>query len=172
MRRPVGSWTLLIVPGGPVRPDVTLAWLRTWAVLLDARFRIPGTDIRFGIDPLLALIPGIGDLASPVFATLLIVQGLRQRVPKVSLLRMLGNALVDAVIGVVPLAGPVADIFWRANIRNLALLERYARPGLAPSPSDYAFIFGIAAVFAMVVLVPVFLAIWLTGLLFQWMVGR
>jgi len=160
------------VPAGPVRPDVTLAWLRTWAVLLDTRFRIPGTDIRFGIDPLLALIPGIGDLASPVFATLLIVQGLRQRVPKFILLTMLGNALVDAIVGAVPVAGPVADIFWRANVRNLALLERHARPGLAPSRRDYAFVFGIAAVFGMVVLVPVLLAVWLTGLLLQWMVGR
>src|SRR6188474_1910312 len=85
--------TLINVPGGSIRPHVTLGWLRTWAVMLDTRFRIPGTQIRFGIDPLLALIPGIGDLASPVFATLLIVQGLHQRVPKVILVRMLGNAL-------------------------------------------------------------------------------
>jgi hypothetical protein len=159
------------VPGGPVRPDVTLAWLRTWAVLLDARFRIPGTQIRFGIDPLLALIPGIGDLASPVFTTLLIVQGLHQRVPKVILVRMLGNALLDALIGVVPVAGPVGDVFWKANVRNLALLERYARPGLAPTRSDYVFVFAIVAVFGMIVVVPVALAIWLTSLFLQLMAG-
>ena len=157
--------------GGPVRPDVTLAWLRAWAVLLDAKFRIPGTQIRFGIDPLLSLIPGIGDLASPLFATLMMVQGLHQRVPKVILLRMLGNALLDAVVGIVPVAGSVADIFWRANVRNLALLERYARPGPQPSRSDYMFVFGIVAVFGMVVIVPVMLTIWLTGLFLQVMAG-
>jgi hypothetical protein len=156
---------------GPVRPDVTLAWLRTWAVLLDAKFRIPGTEIRFGIDPLLALIPGIGDLASPVFATLLIVQGLRQRVPKIILVRMLGNALVDALIGVVPIAGPVGDIFWKANVRNLALLERYARPGLKPAPSDYLFMFAIVAIFGMIVVVPVVLAIWMASLFLQLIAG-
>jgi hypothetical protein len=150
---------------------VTLAWLRAWAVLLDARFRIPGTQIRFGIDPVLSLIPGIGDLVSPIFATLLIVQGLHQRVPKVIVLRMLSNALIDAVIGVVPVAGSVADIFWRANMRNLALLERYARPGLTASPSDYAFVWGVVALFGMVITVPVVLAIWLAILFLQAVMG-
>ena len=159
------------MPRGPVRPDVTLEWLRAWAVLLDAKFQVPGTQIRFGIDPLLSLVPGIGDLASPLFATLLIVQGLHQRVPKIILLRMLGNALVDAVIGIVPVAGTVADIFWRANVRNLALLERYARPGRKPSRSDYAFVFGIVAAFGMVIIVPVVLAIWAAGLFLQVMAG-
>ena len=159
------------MPGGSIRPHVTLGWLRTWAVLLDTRFRIPGTQIRFGIDPLLALIPGIGDLASPVFATLLIVQGLHQRVPKIILVRMLGNALLDALIGVVPIAGPVGDIFWKANVRNLALLERHARPGLKPARSDYVFVFAIVAVFGMIVVVPVVLAIWMTLLFLQLMAG-
>lgn len=150
-----------------VRPDATLAWLRAWAVLLDARFRIPGTQIRFGLDPVLSLIPGLGDLASPMFATLLLVQGLHQRVPKIILLRMLGNALVDVVIGIVPVAGTVADIFWRANLKNLALLERYAQPGATPTRSDYVFVFGIVAVFGMVVIVPVMLAIWMAGQFLQ-----
>jgi hypothetical protein len=145
--------------------------LRTWAVLLDAKFRIPGTEIRFGIDPLLALIPGLGDLASPIFATLLIVQGLRQRVPKIILVRMLVNALIDAAIGAVPLAGPVGDIFWKANVTNLALLERHARPGSGPSRSDYAFVFGLVAIFGMIVVVPVVLAIWMTSMFIQLVVG-
>jgi hypothetical protein len=163
--------TLIHVPGSSTRTHVTLGWLRTWAVLLDTRFRIPGTQIRFGIDPLLALIPGIGDLTSPVFATLLIVQGLHQRVPKIILVRMLGNALLDALIGVVPIAGPVGDIFWKANVRNLALLERHARPGLKPARSDYLFVFAIVAVFGMIVVVPVVLAIWMTALFLQLLAG-
>jgi hypothetical protein len=120
---------------------------------------------------LLSLIPGLGDLASPVFATLLIVQGLHQRVPKIILLRMLANALIDAAIGVVPVAGTVADVFWRANVRNLALLERHAQPGLKPSRSDYVFVFGIVAVFGMAVMVPVVLAIWVASLFLQVMAG-
>ena len=152
----------------PVPPDVSLGWLRSLATLLDARFRIPGTEIRFGLDPILSLIPGLGDLASPVFATLLIAQAIHQRVPKVIVLRMLANALIDAFIGVVPIAGNVADIFWRANTRNLSLLERHAQPGRPPTRSDYLFGYGLAALFGMLVLIPVALAIWLASMLWAW----
>jgi hypothetical protein len=145
------------------RPDTTRQWLRWWADLLDSRFRIPGTAIRFGLDPIFALVPGLGDLSSPVFAVALLVQGLHQRVPKVILLRMVLNALLDAFIGAVPLAGPVADIFFRANTRNLALLERHAQQGIEPRRSDYIFVFGIAALFGMLALIPVAIAIWLAA---------
>ena len=140
---------------------MSLSWLRWWATLLDSRFRIPGTSIRFGIDPILSLIPGLGELASPAFAVALILQGLRQRVPRVVIVRMIGNALIDACLGAIPIAGTVGDIFWRANTRNLALLEHYARPGRAPSRRDYVFVAAALIVFAAVLLVPVILAVWL-----------
>jgi hypothetical protein len=156
---------------GPGRPAVTLDWLRWWAGLLDSRFRIPGTRIRFGIDPILSLIPGLGDLSSPIFTTVLIAQGLQQRVPKVIMLRMVGNALLDALIGSVPLAGQVGDVFWRANTANLALLERHARPGRPATRGDYVFVFGIAAVFGVLALVPVLLALWMAAALLEWLTG-
>jgi hypothetical protein len=136
-----------------------LPYLRGWADLLDNRFRVPGTNIRFGLDPILSLVPGLGDLVSPVFAVALLVQGVQQRVPKIILARMLLNALADAAIGIVPIAGTIGDVFWRANSRNLTLLERYARPGERPSRADYAFVWTAAAVFGIVVAVPVVLAI-------------
>lgn len=145
-----------------------LPWLRAWADLLDTRFRIPGTTIRFGLDPILALVPGIGDLASPVFAIALLAQGVYQGVPRVIMLKMVANALVDALIGVVPVAGVVGDIFWRANIRNLALLERHSVPGAHPRRSDYVFVAIVAAVFGLVLFVPVLLALWLTW----WLLSR
>lgn len=142
-------------------------YLRELADLLDSRFRVPGTNVRFGLDPILSLIPGAGDLVSPAFAVLLVVQGVRQRVPKVILLRMLFNALVDAFIGSVPVAGTVADIFWRANARNLALLELHARPGVPPSRSDYAVAWLLVIAFGMLVFVPAMIAIWLAMLAWQ-----
>ncbi len=138
-----------------------LPWLRWWADLLDSRFQIPGTRIRFGIDPILSLIPGAGDLASPVFTAALLAQAFYQRIPRVVILRMLVNALVDAAIGVVPIAGQVGDIFWRANVRNLALLERHADPTRPPDRGDLLFLLGVLAVFGAVAAIPVFLAIWL-----------
>jgi hypothetical protein len=140
----------------------TLSWLQEVARLLDSRFRIPGTRVRFGLDPVLSLVPGAGDLVSPMFAVALLVQAVHQGVPKIIMVRMLGNALVDALIGIVPVAGSLADIFFRANTRNLALLERHARPGARPTRADYAFVLGVAALFGMIVLVPAVLAVWAT----------
>jgi len=144
-------------------------WLRAWADLLDSKFRVPGTQIRFGIDPLLSLIPGIGEMTSPVFALAVIAQGLAQRVPKVVILRMVFNALLDACLGAVPVAGNVADVFWRANTANLALLERHAQPGYRPTPGDYALLFAIAAVFGVLVAVPMFIGVWLSWVALRWM---
>jgi uncharacterized protein DUF4112 len=137
--------------------------LRAWADLLDSRFRIPGTQIRFGIDPILSLIPGLGELTSPAFTVLLLVQGLRQRVPKVILVRMVANALIDALIGAIPIAGNIGDIFWRANTANLALLERHAQPGRRPTTGDYAFVWAMAAVLGLLVAIPVIVGILLVS---------
>jgi hypothetical protein len=142
-------------------------WFRRVADLLDSRFRIPGTTIRFGLDPILSLLPGVGDLASPAFAVALLAQGIYQGVPRVILLRMLINALLDAVIGAVPLVGTVGDLFFRANLRNLELLERHAQPGVAPTRADRTFVLVAAAVFGLILLVPVLVAVWLTFLLWD-----
>ena len=146
----------------------SLPWLRRWAELLDSQFVIPGTQIRFGLDPLLSLIPGFGDLASPAFTVVLLVYGIHQRVPRVVMVRMIVNALLDALIGAIPVAGNVGDIFFRANTMNLALLERHSQPGRPPSTGDYAFVFSLAAIFGLLVLVPVGLALWLALRLWYW----
>ena len=66
-------------------PVIALSLLRSWAELLDSRFRIPGTKIRYGLDPILSLIPGLGDLASPAFTVLLLFKGLERHVPRIVL---------------------------------------------------------------------------------------
>jgi uncharacterized protein DUF4112 len=138
-----------------------LVWLRWWADLLDSKFRIPGTNIRFGIDPILSIVPGIGELASPMFTALLLTQALRQRVPAVVILRMVLNALIDAAVGAVPVAGTVADVFWRANKMNLALLEHHAGGRPLPRKSDYVVFWIIVALFGVVVGFVTILGIWL-----------
>jgi hypothetical protein len=135
--------------------------LRRWAVILDTLFRVPGTSIRFGLDGIIGLIPGVGDLASPAYTALLLVEGLRLRVPAVVQARMVLNAAIDMVIGLVPLLGDIADIAWKANVRNLALLERHARPGTAPTAGDYVFVFLCLALIAVIAILPVVIIIWL-----------
>ena len=135
--------------------------LRRWAVLLDSRFRVPGTSIRFGLDALIGLVPGIGDLSAPVFAAFLLATGFRMRLPAVVQARMVLNAALDMFLGLVPLLGDIADIAWKANLRNMALLERYARPGVRPGRGDYVFVFVCLGLVILIALVPVVLLIWL-----------
>ena len=138
-----------------------LASLRRWAFLLDSLFRVPGTSVRFGLDGIVGLIPGIGDIASPAYTALILIEALRLRVPAVVQARMVLNAALDMAIGLVPLLGDIADIAWKANTRNLALLERHARPGTPPSRGDYLFVFLCLGLVALIAMVPLLIIAWL-----------
>lgn len=148
----------------PPNPE-TLDALRRYAVLLDSRFRIPGTGIRFGLDAIIGLIPGLGDVSTPIFATLLLLQGVRMRLPIVVQARMVLNAAIDMLLGLIPVLGDLVDIGFKANLRNLALLERHARPGVEPSRSDYVFVIICAIVLAFIAIAPIALMAWLLS---QW----
>jgi hypothetical protein len=135
--------------------------LRRWAVLLDSAFRVPGTRIRFGIDALIGLVPGLGDLSAPIYTAFIIATGLRMRVPAVIQARMVLNAALDMLVGLVPLLGDVGDVFWKANLRNVALLERHARPGMLPQRRDYVIVYSAIGVVLLIALVPFMLLFWL-----------
>ena len=135
--------------------------LRRWATLLDSAFRVPGTNIRFGFDAIIGLVPGLGDVTSPIYTALLLLEGMRRRLPIVVQARMVLNAGLDMLIGLVPLAGDLVDIAWKANLRNLALLERHTHPGVAPTRGDYAFVVVCIGAVVLIALVPVLLLAWL-----------
>ncbi|NUR53230.1 MAG: DUF4112 domain-containing protein [Acidobacteria bacterium] len=141
--------------------DRNLDTLRRWAALLDTAFRVPGTGIRFGLDPILGLIPGIGDLATPVLSVLLLVHAARVRVPKVVLARMVINAIVDFAVGAIPVVGDLFDFGWKSNAWNLALLERHARPGVPPTRGDWIFVIACVAIVVLAALVPLIVVAWL-----------
>ena len=147
----------------PVRPTsaATLEALRRWAVLLDSAFKVPGTNVRFGLDAIIGLVPGLGDLVAPVFTVILLGTALKMRVPAVVLARMVLNAGIDMVLGLVPIAGDIGDVFWKADLRNMALLERHARPGVQPTRADYWFVLSCIAVVVAIGIVPIGCLIWL-----------
>ena len=139
----------------------TLAALRRWSVLLDSAFRLPGTQMTFGLDPILGLIPGLGDLTTPLFAGLLLLHAARMKIPRVVQLRMVMNAAIDLAVGLVPVVGDVFDFGWKANVKNLALLERHAHIGSTPTAGDWFFVSIILALLVAVVVVPLLIAVWL-----------
>src|SRR5215204_5320721 len=114
--------------------------LRHTAQLLDSAFEVPGTSYRIGLDPILGLVPGIGDLVSPLFTIGILWQGRDLAIPRIVQVRMLGNVLLDAVVGAVPVAGDLFDFAWKANEKNLALLELHATEERAPSTGDWFFV--------------------------------
>ncbi len=101
--------------------------LRTIARLFDQAFGIPGTRWRFGIDALFGLVPGLGDVAGAVVAVYALRVARSLRAPAVIQLHMLGNVALDALIGTVPLIGDLFDFAFKAQTRNLALLEGWVK---------------------------------------------
>lgn len=90
---------------------------------LDNSIRIPGTRRRFGLDPLIGLVPGVGDAAGMMVSAYIVVQAARLGAPAASLVRMLGNVGIEALAGTVPVAGDLFDAWYKANARNVAILR-------------------------------------------------
>lgn len=99
--------------------------LKSLAIWMDSRFKIPGTSIRFGLDSLLGLIPGIGDTVT--FATTLYLIGVARShgVPLYIIVKMIWNGLIDWLIGLIPLVGDIFDVGWKSNQKNVALIIAY-----------------------------------------------
>lgn len=125
--------------------------VRVLARLLDSSIPVPGTTWTIGLDPIIGLIPGIGDLIGAVLSGYIILEAVRAQVPAFTLARMLANVGIDTLLGAVPAVGDVFDAAWKSNMMNAALLERHlATSGSAP-PKRHNVI-GVMAI-AVVVLV-------------------
>ena len=93
--------------------------------LLDSQWRIPGTSMRFGIDPLVGLVPGLGDVATGLVSAYIVLMAKRLGLPNHVMARMAGNIALDVVVGSIPLLGSVFDLFYKANRRNFRLLQEH-----------------------------------------------
>ncbi len=104
---------------------VTLNRIRKFSRLMDSAFRIPVIGFRFGLDPIIGLIPGAGDLVSTAFSAYIIFLAARFGLPPQVMYKMILNIGLEAVVGAVPLVGDLFDAYYKSNIRNLELLERH-----------------------------------------------
>jgi hypothetical protein len=111
-------------------PDMTsMQWIESLARLLDSKFVIPGTGIRFGLDPIMSLFPVVGDLLTYLISGMMIHTMYQRGASRKVVIKMLLNSTLDAVIGAVPLVGTVFDVFYRSNNRNVKLLQEYYHEG-------------------------------------------
>ena len=129
------------------------------ARVLDDLVEVPGTGRRFGLEPVIGLVPIAGDVVSAAVAGWVVLEGARAGVPRVVLVRMVVNVLLDLVVGAIPLVGDLADFGLKANTRNVALFRRHALDPDASTSGSRAFLLGLVAV--------VIGAIWLALLLLE-----
>jgi hypothetical protein len=100
--------------------------IRRWSRIMDSQFRIPGTPVRFGFDSLIGLVPGIGDVVTTLIPAMVILEAHRAGVSRLTLSRMIANVAIDSTVGLIPVVGDVFDFYWKANLKNLKLLEKEA----------------------------------------------
>lgn len=114
--------------------------LRRFSYLLDDVIRIPGTPFRFGIDPLLDVLPIGGDFLGTALSVYIVVEASRLGVPRATLVQMVSNILLDTVISTVPVLGTVVDATWKANSKNLELLEEQLNIPQSGKRADWLFL--------------------------------
>jgi len=148
--------------------DRRIEGLRIWQRLLDSAFRVPGTNIRFGWDAIIGLVPWAGDAVAALFGSVIIVHAYQMRLPRIVQVRMLINIVIDVAIGIVPLFGDVADVFWKSNTRNFALLEHYAGTDRRVRRGDWLFVAVVMSTLVIVAALPMIAALWIVRALGLW----
>jgi hypothetical protein len=136
--------------------------LRGLAFLLDNAIPIPGTRFRFGLDPILGLLgiaAGSGDVVGGAVGTYIIAQAARMGVPSEVVWQMVGNLLLDSLVGLIPGLGDLLDFTWKANTRNIALLDQHLPPSSVPAKGHPLFVFGITLLTVLIVVGCAFLTL-------------
>lgn len=157
--------------GGRETSPSSFTAVSKFAKWLDAGIRIPGTNLRFGLDPLLGLIPGGGDAAGAVLAGWIVVEAIRLGASRATLIRIVGNVALDAAVGAVPFIGDIFDFAWKANLRNVALLERHLTAPDRAQRADRSFTVLVLCGVSVMVLGLLALGILLTRWVFRALAG-
>ena len=147
-----------------------LSKLRRVSRLLDNAITIPGTKISFGLDPILGLLPGGGDTITGGIAAYIVVEAARMGVPREILYKMVTNIAIDSFAGTVPVVGDLFDVGWKANVKNIELLEKHLDVAESEK-SDTLFIFGLILLLTLIVLgfaaITFFTVTWFWQLIFN-----
>ena len=131
--------------------------------LLDTWFRVPGTNIRFGLDGIIGFVPGVGDLLAGAASTIIVLAAFFRGVPLVTVLRMVANLGMEVGVGIVRVLGNLFDIGGRANRRNYALLERSLTFGRRDTWRDWLFLGLLGLAIMTMMMLPFVLLLWISG---------
>ena len=151
--------------GGQLLSDERLRWVE---ILLDEAFVIPGTGIRFGLDGIIGLVPGLGDILAAVLSLLIPLAAWVRGVPYITLIRMLANVSIGLLVGMVPIAGDIFDVYWKANRRNYQLLTRSLAEPHRHTWRDWIFLLVLVLAVCVVFAIPIALLVWAATTLANW----
>jgi hypothetical protein len=155
---PSGTHSRLGGGGGAFR-DANLDMLSR---VLDTWFRVPGTQIRFGLDGIVGFFPGIGDFLGGAASCVIVLAAFFRGVPMITIARMVTNLVIEVGVGLVPVLGNLFDIGWRANRRNYHLLETSLQGPTRNTASDWLFMALLAVGLIALAMVPFLLLVWLS----------
>ncbi len=156
----------------PEAKDQKNEFARVLAYILDDLIPIPGTKYRVGLDPLIGLIPGLGDTSTAAVSSLILVHAVRAGVPRVVLLRMAFNILINSILGALPGIGDLFSAWFKSNQQNYRLLKRHSTGTDISTTTDWIFLIALVVVVLAVALAMAlaigYLAYQMASLLFGW----
>jgi Domain of unknown function (DUF4112) len=159
----------VLPPEGTTKPaDETDPFIKLVSRILDTLFFVPGTRIRFGIEPIIGLIPIFGDQVTSLISAALLYRSVQHRLPKIALVRMALNILINAVVGMVPLFGDIFVLWYKPNIRNYKILQRYAGQANAVTAGDWLFVSILISSTFFLIVVATLVLVYATISQFRW----
>ena len=135
----------------PAKQTSKVRKLRRISQLLDSAISIPGTKISLGLDPILGLLPGGGDALTGGISAYIVIEAAKMGVSRDILGKMIGNILIDSFSGTIPIVGDLFDVGWKANVKNMELLEKHLDV-TESSENNTLFIFGLILLLTIIVL--------------------
>jgi len=142
------------------------------AHVLDSLFKLPGSKLRIGLDPVIGLIPGVGDAVASAIGSIILLEAMRAGAPRLLVMRMAANVLVNAAVGAIPVAGDLFSVWFRSNAKNYALLRAWQTGGQKPLDGADARWANLGCGILVVVAVGLgALVFWMIAALWRWMTG-
>jgi len=158
---------------GSRRTSASLEPLFRWlALIMDEFLRFPGTKIRFGLDPIIGLLPGIGDVSSAIISALALVHAARYGVPKILLARMATNILINELVGIIPGLGDAFSFWFKSNVRNYKLLRRYSAAPTRSRKGDWIFLVAVLSLLFVIVCTGLIVSLLVLQAMWQLIAGR
>lgn len=139
---------------------------------MDNLVRLPGTNFRIGLDPLIGLLPGVGDTGSAFISALALLQAVRRGLPKIVLARMSLNILINQLIGIIPVAGDAFSFWFKSNARNHELIKEHMHAPRLSRRADWIFVIAVLAVMFALVGAGIFLSLLFLDGLVKLLSGR